>query len=121
MSAGEDQYGLFDEPDADFDGATYEPEFDHERLHGQLALVYEMMRDHDWHTLAELATHAHGSEAGVSARVRDLRKEKFGGHLIERRRAGDPTAGLWEYRMPRPTTLAEIFARENRNEKRQIA
>lgn len=37
------------------------------------------------------------SEAGVSARIRDLRKAQYGGHTIERRKNGS----LWEYKLVR--------------------
>jgi len=43
-----------------------------------------------------LAHWAGGSEASVSARLRDLRKAKFGAHTIERQRV---SAGLFRYRM----------------------
>ena len=49
-----------------------------------------------WYKLHEIATQTNDPEASVSARLRDLRKAKFGGHEIERRYVGD---GLWEYRM----------------------
>ena len=45
---------------------------------------------------------AGGSEAGISARLRDLRKEKFGGYSIERKRSDE---GLWWYRMERKGEL----------------
>jgi hypothetical protein len=53
------------------------------------------MLDHQWHTLADLATTG-DPEASVSARLRDLRKPKFGGFHIERRYV---SAGLWAYRL----------------------
>lgn len=37
------------------------------------------------------------SEAGLSARIRDLRKPQYGGHTIVRRKNGS----LWEYRLCR--------------------
>lgn len=37
------------------------------------------------------------SEAGLSARIRDLRKAAYGGHTIERRKNGS----LWEYKLVR--------------------
>lgn len=79
-----------------FDGATYSHERDGSRLHAQLAKVREAMADHQWHTLAELAAICDAPEASVSARLRDARKKKFGGHTVERRYAGN---GLWEYKL----------------------
>jgi len=78
-----------------FDGATIEPR-DVPRLRGQLGRVYALMLDGKWHRLRDLAKDAKGSEAGVSARLRDLRKERHGGHTVERRRV---EGGLFEYRL----------------------
>ena len=85
------------DPNMAFDGRTYEPEFDHKRLTGQLKWVYIVLRDGRWQTLSAITSVAGGSEAAVSARIRDLRKPKFGSHLIDRRRVG--TTGLFKYRM----------------------
>jgi hypothetical protein len=54
------------------------------------------MSDGKWHTLAELEWRTEGSQAGVSARLRDLRKRRFGGYLVDRKRI---TGGLYEYRV----------------------
>ena len=88
----------YEQAELRFDGPDVEPQ-DVERLTGQLERVYSLMRDHQWHTLGELSRKANGSEAGVSARIRDLRKERFGAYVIERRRV---SGGLWEYRMLAP-------------------
>lgn len=80
-----------------FDGATFDPAKDEVRLTKHLARVYECLKDGSWWTLQRLKTTIGGSEAGCSARIRDLRKEKFGAHKIERRRIED--SGLYEYRM----------------------
>ena len=79
-----------------FDGKTYSADDDHKRLRGQLWRVFQLMSDGKFRTLAEIAEHAEGSEAACSARLRDLRKEKYGSREIERRRVA---GGLWEYRM----------------------
>jgi hypothetical protein len=79
-----------------FDGSTYDDARDGERLGRQLAAVYQTMKDGEWVTLADLADIARGSVASVSARVRDLRKEKFGAHIVERRYVAE---GVWEYRL----------------------
>lgn len=83
-----------------FDGPTYEPEKDQERLSGQFARVKELMLDGAWRSLAEIAAVVEGSEAGVSARLRDLRKERFGGYTVNRRRVA---GGLFQYQMVKGT------------------
>jgi len=80
-----------------FDGATFDPAKDQLRLQGQLSRVFTAMSDHQWWTLADLQKECGGSEAGISARIRDLRKERWGAHEIERRRVSD--SGLYEYRL----------------------
>ena len=83
----------------DFDGHTYQPELDFGRLTSQLIRVYVAMRDGQWRTLDELQVLAGGQQAAVSARLRDLRKVKFGAHMVERRRRGNGERGLFEYRL----------------------
>lgn len=83
-----------------FDGKTFEHEHDIIRLKGQLARVYNCMRDGRWRTLGEIRAHIQsGSEAGISARLRDLRKEKWGQQTVNRRRRGDPKSGTFEYQV----------------------
>ncbi len=81
-----------------FDGITYEPKLDRSRLKTQLSRVRNLMSDSCWRTLTAIATDAGGSEAGVSARLRDLRKAKHGGFRIEKRRVLGG-GGLFLYRM----------------------
>jgi hypothetical protein len=89
-------------PGADFDGATYERAFDHQRLTGQLLRVYAAFLMAEWWTLEEIGALTHDrNTASVSARVRDLRKAKFGGHTVERRRRGEAARGVFEYRLVR--------------------
>jgi hypothetical protein len=82
--------------DPSFGGSTYQPEFDYSRLTGQLLRVYHRMKDGRWYSLADIAEYAGGSEAACSARLRDLRKPKYGSHEIDRRRIGK--SGLFQYR-----------------------
>lgn len=84
-----------------FDGETYEPERDGDRLEASLGRIRAAMADGRWWTLPELAHAGECSPAGASARLRDLRKPKFGGHTVERRYRGD---GVWEYRLTSATT-----------------
>lgn len=86
-----------------FDGRTFDPTLDSERLSSQLERVKEIMSDGNWHTLGELASLTHSSEAGCSARLRDLKKDRFGGYKIQKERVGNPACGLWQYRLtPQP-------------------
>ena len=39
------------------------------------------------------------SDAGISARIRDLRKDKFGGHIIGSRKRAGKNIRSFEYRM----------------------
>jgi len=82
-----------------FDGQTYEPEHDEDRLGKQLERVRQLVLDGEWRTLDEIGAHSGAPPASVSARLRDLRKERFGQYNVERRRRGAPKDGLWEYRI----------------------
>jgi len=79
-----------------FDGETYDKS-DQDRLRSQLERVRKLMSDGKWHTLGSISIELGYPEASVSARLRDLRKPKFGGHTVERKHMG---RGLWLYRMP---------------------
>jgi hypothetical protein len=88
----------------DFDGATYSRALDHERLGEQLLRVGRVMADGAWHTLREIGDRTGDPEASVSARLRDLRKRKFGGHSVQRQRLA---RGLWRYRLVREDLAGE--------------
>ena len=79
-----------------FDGATVEA-CDTDRLSTQMLKITSLMADGWWHTLQEIGEAVDAPEASVSARLRDLRKVRFGGFTVERRRRGD--GGLFEYRV----------------------
>ncbi len=95
MDREENLIDLMENPIAQFDGETIEAE-DGERLSKQLERVYFLMRDGRWRTLEEIAGATGDSMQSVSARLRDLRKPKFGGHTVERDRLG---RGLFAYRL----------------------
>ena len=84
----------------DFDGATFDSVLDTVRLSRQAQFVFDLMRDGRWRTLAEITSAIGcGSEAGVSARLRDFRKPKFGAFVVDRRRRGEGENGLFEYQL----------------------
>lgn len=76
-------------------GETFDPARDESRLNRQARDVFRIVADEEWHTLAELAERTGHPEASVSARLRDLRKVRFGAHIVERMYLGD---GLHAYR-----------------------
>ena len=78
-----------------FDGETYDRDRDQERLGSQLLRVAEVMIDGAWHSLPEMEEMTGDPKQSISARLRDMRKEKFGKCQIERRNIG---GGNWEYR-----------------------
>jgi hypothetical protein len=94
-------------PLPDFDGETYEPKLDRQRLSTQLREVERIMLNGEWLTIAQIVDDMRKRaipcrEAGISARIRDLRKARFGGYNVERRRAG--VNGVFEYRIARKAT-----------------
>ncbi len=87
---------------SDFDGVTYEAKFDSSRLRGEMKRVYEVMAGQYytfWLTLREISRITGDPEASISARLRDLRKAKFGSHTVNRRRRGEASRGIWEYQL----------------------
>ena len=86
---------------SDFGGDTITPT-DEPRLNQQLTWVYNIMYDGKWRTIwgiVQLILEDHGvrvMQTSVSARLRDLRKEKFGGHTVDRIYKGD---GKFLYRL----------------------
>lgn len=83
-------------PLPDHDGDTYEPGRDKVRLNAQQQRVFDEVCDEQWHTLRDLSESLGDPEASISARLRDFRKPKFGGHEVEREYVQD---GIWRYRL----------------------
>tara|TARA_R110000787_G_scaffold134412_1_gene246784 strand:+ start:651 stop:953 length:303 start_codon:yes stop_codon:yes gene_type:complete len=89
-----------------FDGATYKRDKDGKRLWTQLTAVDALLKHASslgWLTLESIKRQLtcspyslNASEASISARLRDLRKAKFGGYVVERKRL---SGGLWAYRI----------------------
>lgn len=79
-----------------FDGATYDHARDSARLGEQMLAVLSVMADGQWRTLAAIASETNAPEASVSARLRDLRKPRFGGHTVNREYL---RRGLFQYQL----------------------
>jgi len=84
-----------------FGGATAQSE-DVVRLQTQLYCVYAIMHDGGWRTIWQIVWILKQKfgldvmQTSVSARLRDLRKPKFGSHDVQRDNVG---AGEWRYRL----------------------
>lgn len=79
-----------------FAGSDYEPARDDARLLSQQERVYECMKDGEWRTLEEIRAITGDPPASISAQLRHLRKEKHGGHIVEKEHRGN---GLYAYRV----------------------
>ncbi len=81
----------------DFDGRTFEPAKDGPRLGKQLRAVLTFMLGSVWRSLDEISESTGYPQASISARLRDLRKPKFGEYTVQRQRRRD--GGTFEYRV----------------------
>lgn len=74
------------------------------RLTSQLERVKQLMTDQQWRTLRQISDAVRGSEAGVSARLRDLRAREF---IVERKR-DQYRRSLWQYRVLPPPKSGQL-------------
>jgi|SRR5579872_279675 len=88
-----------------FDGATFSQAADGDRLARQLRAVYDAVKDGNWKTPADIEAASGANWASASARLRDLRKARFGCFTIERRRKTEAERGLHEYRLRQPVPI----------------
>jgi len=79
-----------------FDGVDYQHDRDFSRLKNQGERVYRFVQNGEWTTLREISAATGAPEASVSAHLRDLRKPKFGGHIVEKQYVG---SGIYQYRV----------------------
>lgn len=77
-------------------GPAYDEAIDKIRIDSQMRRVLDAMIAGEWVSLRELAYLTNDPESSVSAQLRHLRKPRFGGFTIEKRRR---TTGTWEYRL----------------------
>lgn len=104
-------------PSVRFDGKTFDPELDGQRINAQLRRVRDLMADGVWRTLSEISEATGDPEASASARLRDLRKERFGSYIVNRRRRGEMSKGVWEYQILTPaaeTRTPQVVSHINR-------
>jgi len=80
-----------------FNGPDYVPKRDDERLTNQFERVKRAMLSGQWKTLGQLQAETGDPQSSISAQLRHLRKERFGGYVVEKRYEGN---GLFYYRIP---------------------
>lgn len=88
-----------------FDGPSYRPERDLNRLTTQLCRVYDCISDGKWRSLDDIARATSDPHASISAQLRNLRKERFGGHTVEKKHI---TRGHFLYRLVTNSDSGEI-------------
>ena len=99
----ENQLSIFDYlkedkmPKIRFNGPEYVPARDDVRLTGQIKRVFGVMKNSDWITVAEISDITGDPQTSISAQIRHLRKERFGGFDIPARRRND--SSLYEYKL----------------------
>lgn len=81
-----------------FDGSDINQPRDSERLTGQMERIMNCLNLGCWWTLNQLTEQTGDPPASISAQLRNLRKERFGSHVIEKRYVDN---GLYEYRLVR--------------------
>jgi len=92
--------------DGDRDGHTYSHDEDYLRLNRQAKRVFDAIADGKPKTPEWLAYRTGDNWASISARLRDLRKAKFGAWQVERKRSTIP--GLFLYRLAGKNQLPPI-------------
>ena len=79
-----------------FDGDDFVQARDGKRLVSQMQAIFDHMRDEKWRSVPEIAKHLGYPEASVSAQLRNLRKPRLGGHLVNRKYEG---SGLYLFQL----------------------
>jgi hypothetical protein len=87
-------------------GPSYQAAHDEARLTTQRECIRDVMLSAgargSWLTLCEIEKLLHYPQASISAQLRHLRKQEFGGYILEKRARGDRDRGLYEYKLTRP-------------------
>ena len=86
-------------------GPAYVQSLDGKRVADQLQTIRTFMLDGTWRSLTEIESALGYPQASISSQLRHLRKEKFGGYVVEKRRR---TTGTWEYRVCAPVPSGQM-------------
>ena len=88
-------------------GPDYDEGIDGERIKTQMETIRDYMLKSKWETLVEIQSSLGYPEASISAQLRHLRKNQFGGFVMEKRRR-EANKGTYEYRVLAPPEPIEI-------------
>lgn len=80
----------------EFNGSDYDHKEDGERLSAQHTRIFNLMKDGEFRSLREISVATNAPEASVSAQLRHLRKERFGGYTVSKRSVG---RGVYLYKL----------------------
>ncbi len=83
---------------------------DFDRLAEQTRGIFNLMKDGVWRTLAEIEAETGYPQDGISAQLRFLKKLRFDGHTLEKRRR--PYGGTWECRLIASPSAAAVEVRD---------
>lgn len=89
-------FGFIDESSQPTPAASYDHARDGHRLECQRQRVFDLMSNGEWWSPEQLEAATGYRWASISARTRDFRKARYGGHIVNRRCIG---GGCWEYQL----------------------
>jgi hypothetical protein len=79
-------------------GPLFDWAVDHSRLERQMDKIRDYMLAAGWRSLAEIEQATGYPQASISAQLRHLKKVRFGGFGLDKRRRHQE-GGTWEYRL----------------------
>lgn len=85
-------------------GPAYNEELDGERIATQLDVIKHFMLAGGWRTLKQISLATRAPEASASAQLRHLKKSRFGGYDVQKRRKNNG----WEYRVNPPVAAGQL-------------
>lgn len=90
-------------------GPAYDRNIDEPAIEDQRNNIKLLMINYSesWFTLSEIAAILHYPEASISAQLRHLRKDKFGGYDVQKRRRTGGGYRVWEYHLDPPKSKTE--------------
>lgn len=104
-----------------FNGSDYIPQKDDIRLASQHERVKRaLILRRSWLTLEEISEITGDPQASISAQLRHLRKDRFGGWVVEKRARGQRENGLFEYRLQPKGYVSEYVITRKMDKHRQV-